>query len=140
MGKSLFTICLLVLAFVSCDPPGDSRLWITNPTKDSLYYYEAYERYPLPEENPFRGYDEHNFYPHERRNFGLGTGQLDDNIVYNSPTDHSILFYTFDKKLIENTPWSVIRKRKQYKLYRLNVEEIKRQNWEIILSDKYRLH
>ena len=139
MVKSFIGLCLLGSAIIGCDPLGDNRLWITNPTKDSLYYYEAYERYPLPEESPFTAYDAHGFYPYERRNFGLGTGQLDDKIIYNSPNDHSILFYTFDKKLIENTPWSVIRKRKQYKLYRLNVEEIKRQNWEIILSDKYRL-
>lgn len=140
MAKSLWNLGVLILAVVGCDPPGDSRLWITNPTKDSLYYYEVYERYPLPVENPFRNYDQFSFYPHERRNFGIGTGQIDDNIIYNSPTSHSIFFYTFDKRLVETTPWSDIRKHKRYKVYQLSVEEIKRKNWEIILSNKYRLH
>lgn len=139
MAKLICVLGLVALAFLGCDPPGDSRLWITNPTKDSLYFYEVYERYPLPVENPFRSYDQFSFYPHERRNFGIGTGQIDNNITYNSPISHSIFLYTFDKKLVETTPWSAIRKHKQYKVYQLSVDEIKRQNWEIILQDKYRV-
>lgn len=140
MIRLLSIIALLIPAVFCCDPPGDSRLWITNPSSDSLYFYEVYERYPLPVESPFRNYSQFSFYPHERRNFGIGTGQKDANIIYNSPNSRSIFLYIFDKKLVETTPWSDIKKRKQYKVYQLSVEEIKRKNWEIILSDKYRLH
>lgn len=131
-------IGLVLLAIIGCDPPGDDRFWITNPTDDSLYYFQGYEQFPLPDQNPFTPYDEHNFYPYERRNFKLGTGKWDGIITSNSPVTNTILFYTFDKKIVDTTPWSVIRTRKLYKLYELRLTELRGQNWQIILTDQYR--
>ena len=37
MIKTGWIIPLVGLLVLGCDPPGDNRLWITNPTRDSLY-------------------------------------------------------------------------------------------------------
>lgn len=134
MMKQLITLCLLTLSSFSCDPPGDSRFWITNSTDDSLYYFKAYERFPLPGKNPFRPYDTRGFYPHERRNFPLGTGKWDGIITLNSPHDSTLQLYVFRKRVIETTPWDTIRKRRLYRLYRLRLDELQQADWKVIIQ------
>ena len=138
--KNRSVLCALVVLLLACDPPGDNRFWITNPTNDSLYYYQVYERYPLPDRNPFSQYEANQLYPHERRNLRLGTGSWDGKILSNSPQDSSLLLYVFPKKTIREKAWSTIREQRLYQVYRLHIHELRRQNWQIVLKDKYRIH
>lgn len=134
MMKHLIAIYLLTLLAFSCDPPGDSRFWVTNSTGDSLYYFKAYERFPLPERTPFRPYDERGFYPHERRNFPLGTGKWDGVITLNSPHDSTLRLYIFRKRVVETIPWNTIRKKRLYRLYQLKLGQLQRANWKIAIK------
>lgn len=137
--KRLAAIISLLLAVLSCDPPGGNRFWITNTTRDSLYYFRAYERFPLPKENSFRPHNDQILYPYERRNLKLGAGKLDGIITSNSPQSHSMLFYTFDKQTVDTMSWADIRSRKLYKVYKFTLDELNRRDWKITLTNDYLL-
>ena len=134
MIKQLIIICLLFSLVLGCDPPGDSRFWVTNSSSDSLYYFRAYERFPLPEKSPFRPYDENGFYPYERRNFLLGTGKWDGVITFNSPRDSTLRLYIFRKKVVETIPWDSIRRKALYRLYLLKLSDLQRANWKVTVE------
>jgi hypothetical protein len=134
--KRLLLLLLVGTVFFQCDPSGDSRLWIINPTSDSLYYYHTFDRHKLPVSTPFRPYDEKNLLPKEKINLKLGTGKWEE-FIFNDSSDSSMLFYIFQNKIIKTTSWEAIRRNKLYKVYKVKLKDLEQNNWRVRLDNSY---
>jgi hypothetical protein len=128
------SLVLLIIGFtiISCDK-GDCRLTLINNTSDTIYFElngeDSIVSYPMQ----FIG--DSVFYSWEILPFNKYSqcivGNWEDHI--NSGEDKTIRVYFFINQLIKNTNKDSLLKYQMYsKKIELKVDELKKQNWEVI--------